>query len=180
MLKYGINLSDYIPQNEDVVCCHNDLHGRNIAIDESKEHVLQGVFDFGVCGCNKRSADFVKLYTIDRELGRKTIEEYNKLSSNKVNIKNVDGQFLAWCAINLQMAEKLLEPNRGKIIESMEKYITHFKNDEYKVQKENNQKFSKINKLQKLRGVMPSQNETLSLNNINIKDISFRIKNERD
>ena len=154
LLKQGINLSNYIPDDkDDLVCCHNDLHGRNIAIDESKTHVLQGVFDFGMCGINRRSADFVKLYTIDRELARKTMEAYNKISPQQVSIKNADGQFLAWCATNIKMAESLPEEDRKKMMESINIYLDNFKNDRDKELNSKTSKFEKRNKLMELRGL---------------------------
>lgn len=137
LLGYGINLDRYPQQEEDLVCSHMDLHGRNIAIDETKDHVLQGVFDFGLCGFNKRSADFVKLYTIDRELGRKTIDAYNKISPQKVDVRNVEGQFLAWCAGNIRKAKELLKNEKyaedgKKIMNVAGMYLANFKSFENK------------------------------------------------
>ncbi len=174
LLKYGINLQNYMPvKDEDMVCCHNDLHGRNIAIDETKDHVLQGVFDFGMCGVNKRSADFVKLYSIDRELGRKTIDEYNKLSPQKVDIKNVDAQFLSWCAVNIQMAEKLPEQDKNKIMSSMERRLGYFKEDVEKQNQKINSNDENVLKIKKLRGQIPSQPKTPHKTELNCANMEY-------
>lgn len=130
MKSFGINMENFKTENrEDLVCCHNDCHGGNMAFDDKKDHVLQGVFDFGMCGINTRSSDFVKLYQINRELARHTITEYNKISPKKVNIKDVDKQYLAWQVQNLMIAEKLDDKNRQILFTKIKMNLLNFKKD---------------------------------------------------
>ncbi|MDR3208763.1 MAG: aminoglycoside phosphotransferase family protein [Rickettsiales bacterium] len=75
--------------------CHFDLHGRNMAIDKAKKKVLNGVFDFGDASVNKRVADFYKLSFVHRDLTRRVVSEYNKISSEIINIADVDFIYLA-------------------------------------------------------------------------------------
>lgn len=119
---YGIDLDTYKGQQEkglDQVLCHNDLHGRNLAIDEGEEHVLRGVFDFGIAKVGRRSSDFVKLYNIDRNLARNTISEYNKISHEKVDIRDTDYAFLNSMAENL----KKLPEFKAKSPEAAEEFM---------------------------------------------------------
>ena len=130
MKHFEINMEDFKTETkEDLVCCHNDCHGGNMAFDDKKDHVLQGVFDFGMCGINIRSSDFIKLYQINRELARRTVNEYNKISSKKVNIKDVDKQYLAWQAQNLMIAEKLDDKSKQILLTKIKINLLNFKKD---------------------------------------------------
>lgn len=142
MADLGINMDNFkTDTKDDLVCCHNDCHGGNMAFDINKEHVLQGVFDFGMCGVNNRSSDFVKLYQIDRELARLTINEYNKISSKPVNIKDVDRQYLAWQAENLMLPDKAPEQwnddAKQKLFMAVSKTLIKFKKDLNRERQEN-------------------------------------------
>ncbi len=101
--KYGISLNNKANKQQDLVCCHNDIHAGNIGVDLSKPNILQGVFDFGMCGVTERSCDFYKVFDFDKNLCKEVIEEYNKISSQKVDIHDVEDKYLSWCAINIQM-----------------------------------------------------------------------------
>ena len=168
MQQFGINMDSFETgeKNEDLVCCHNDCHGGNMAFNAEKEHVLQGVFDFGMCGINNRSSDFVKLYQIDRELARLTINEYNKLSPQKVNVKNVDKQYLAWLAENLMIPEKnpqlWNEQSRKKLQMAIEKKLIKFKKDLNREKQQEEQKLPGNNKFLKLSGRIPSEEQRIS------------------
>lgn len=106
--KYGIDLDRFrTPLTEDKVFCHNDLHGGNLAVDASQEHILNGIFDFGNADINNRSADFVKLCAMDRSLARNTIKHYNRLTNANVSMKEVDYQYLNWMAESIKGFEKL-------------------------------------------------------------------------
>lgn len=167
MKRFGINMDDFnTVEEEDSVCCHNDCHGGNMAFNEKKEHVLQGVFDFGMCGINNRSSDFVKLYQIDRELARLTINEYNRISPKKVNIKDTDRQYLAWQAENLMLPEKAPEhwdeQSKNKLQIAIGKTLIKFKRDlnREKQQGENDPPNDK--KLLKLSGRISPNNQRIS------------------
>lgn len=166
MHQFGINMDDFeTGKEEDMVCCHNDCHGGNMAFNTEKEHVLQGVFDFGMCGVNNRSSDFVKLYQIDRELARLTIDEYNKISPTKVNIKDADRQYLAWQAENLMLPDKnpqqWNEESIDKLKMAIRKTLFKFKKDIIAEKQQNNTHLSKDNKLLELSGRVSHNNERL-------------------
>lgn len=106
--KFGIDLDNFRTSvTEDKVFCHNDLHGGNLAVDPSREHILNGVFDFGNADINNRSADFIKLCAMDRNLARKTVNEYNKLTNANVSMKEIDYQYLNWMAESIKEFEKI-------------------------------------------------------------------------
>lgn len=134
LAKFGIDYDRFKTSvnDKDKVFCHNDLHGRNMAFDEEKEQVLMGIFDFGMAGFNQRSADFVKLCTIDRNLARLTVQKYNELSPQKVNMKEVDYQFLNWTAQNLRYADRQPKENREKFVQIAKFHLTAFRLDTLK------------------------------------------------
>lgn len=121
--KYGIYLHQNTNRSQDLVCCHNDIHAGNIGVDLSKQHILQGVFDFGICGVAKRSSDFYKIFDFDKNLCREVIEQYNKVSTQQVNLHDVEDQYLSWCAMNIQMAEG----KYPQIVSIMETKLQDFK-----------------------------------------------------
>jgi aminoglycoside phosphotransferase (APT) family kinase protein len=88
------------------VICHFDLHGRNMAIDKTKKKVLNGIFDFGDVSINKRVADFYKLSFVHRDLMRRVVAEYNKISSEIINVTDVDFIYLAAMAQFLKYSPK--------------------------------------------------------------------------
>lgn len=99
---YGINLDEFKTDiTYDPVLCHNDLHGENLTIDIKEHKVLNGVFDFGNTDIANRSFDFIKINNLNRGFCRQVICEYNRISSHKVNQKEVDYQLLCWHAINI-------------------------------------------------------------------------------
>ena len=116
--RFGIDLDNFrTPISQDKVFCHNDLHGGNLAVDASKEHILNGVFDFGNADINDRSADFVKLCAMNRRLARQTVSEYNKISNKTVNMKEVDYQYLNWMAQSIGALEKMeLTPEQKQAV----------------------------------------------------------------
>ncbi len=121
--KYDIYLHQNTNQTQDLVCCHNDMHAGNVGVDLSKQHILQGVFDFGMCGVAKRSSDFYKIFGFDKNLCNEVIEQYNKISPQKVDIHNVENQYLSWCAMNIKMAEG----KYPQIVSAMETKLQDFK-----------------------------------------------------
>lgn len=75
--------------------CHFDMHGRNMALDP-KTKELVGIFDFGDTCIQKCFLDFYKLSFISRNLTRRVVDEYNKLSSVKINLEDVDIAYLCY------------------------------------------------------------------------------------
>ena len=121
--KYGLSLHQDVPQNNDLVCCHNDMHAGNVGVDLNKQHILQGVFDFGMCGIAERSGDFYKIFDFDKTLCKDVIEQYNKISPQKVNLHSVENQYLSWCATNIRMAEG----KHPQIVSAVEAKLQDFK-----------------------------------------------------
>ena len=78
--NYGISLHQDVKKTNDFVCCHNDMHSGNIGVDLSKQHIMQGVFDFGMCGVAERSSDFYKIFDFDKNLCKEVVEQYNLFS----------------------------------------------------------------------------------------------------
>jgi len=147
--QYGISLHPHNNSEDDLVCCHNDIHPGNIGVDLSNNvNILQGVFDFGISGVNTRTADFYKIYDFDKNLCQNVINHYNQISEKKVNISDVENQFLCWCALNIQSAEGKIP----QIVDAMEKKLALYK------QHKNNDKNTDIDKISVLRGIsQPSQ-----------------------
>lgn len=151
--QYGISLHPHNNSEDDLVCCHNDIHPGNIGVDLSNNvNILQGVFDFGISGVNTRTADFYKIYDFDKNLCQNVINHYNQLSEKKVNINDVENQFLCWCALNIHLAEGKTQ----QIVDAMEKKLALY------TQHKNNHKNIECNpdkgKISALRGTtLPSQ-----------------------
>ncbi|MBP5485479.1 MAG: aminoglycoside phosphotransferase family protein [Alphaproteobacteria bacterium] len=81
--------------------CHFDMHGRNMAINpQTKE--LVGIFDFGDTRIQKCFMDFYKLSFVSRNLTRRVINEYNKISNIKINLDDVDIAYLCDIANKLK------------------------------------------------------------------------------
>ncbi|MDO5386941.1 MAG: aminoglycoside phosphotransferase family protein [Pseudomonadota bacterium] len=130
--KFGINLDEFrTPITEDKVFCHNDLHGGNLAIDPEKEHVLNGIFDFGNADINDRSVDFIKICAVDRNLARKTLKEYNKITGANVSMKEVDYQYLNWISASIEKfsQKQLTEEQQQKVFHQFSHDLNMFRVD---------------------------------------------------
>ena len=121
--RYEISLNRKENNKPDLVCCHNDLHGGNIGVDLNKQNILQGVFDFGMCGITERSSDFYKIFDFDKNLCKEVVEQYNKISSQKVDIRDIENKYLSWCAMNIKIAEG----KYPQIVSAMETKLQDFK-----------------------------------------------------
>ncbi len=132
MNRFGLDLDDFrTPISQDKVFCHNDMHGGNLAVDTSREHILNGVFDFGNADINDRSADFVKLCAMDRNLARRTVNAYNKISQKPVSMKEVDYQYLNWMAQSIKGFDNMnLTPEQKNIVDhKMKRDLGLFRSD---------------------------------------------------
>ena len=181
--RYGLSLYTDVNLTEDSVCCHNDLHAGNVGVDLNKQHILQGIFDFGMCGIANRSSDFYKIFDFDKNLCSKVIEQYNKISPQAVNLHDVENKYLSWCATNIQMAEG----NCPQIVSAMEAKLQDFKqwqaikNKLSHVRSKSNvsQLSSKIS-LKELRGVSSSFQETSNKPHIAVNTHVLKLtKNKR-
>ena len=176
--KYGILLDEYkIEPKIDEVLCHNDLHGRNLAIDETKVNILSGVFDFGMADIGDRSSDFVKLCTIDRNLARKTVDEYNKLSEQKVDMKEVDYKFLSWNAESLEMASKQPKLAANSFEKVTSAYLSNFRKDILAEKFEKNNKSIKTKTIE--AGTTQNTETTQSIDEATISFYINKMKNSK-
>lgn len=99
------------------VVCHFDMHGRNMALNpDTKE--LVGIFDFGDTCIQKSFLDFYKLSFISRDLTRRVIDEYNKISTVKINLEDVDIAYL--CDISNKLKNS---PNDGICNLSLQNFV---------------------------------------------------------
>ncbi len=99
------------------VVCHFDMHGRNMALNpDTKE--LVGIFDFGDTCVQKCFLDFYKLSFISRNLTRRVINEYNKISDVKINIEDVDIAYL--CDVSNKLKNS---PNDGICNMSLQNFV---------------------------------------------------------
>lgn len=100
LLKYSkglIDMDDFKTGfTEDVCFCHNDLSGSNILIDKDRTEVLSGIIDFGNAHIAPRTDDFVPFYKVGRNLARRVIRHYNKLSGSPVSIREIDYKALSF------------------------------------------------------------------------------------
>ncbi|MGN0905144.1 MAG: aminoglycoside phosphotransferase family protein [Alphaproteobacteria bacterium] len=100
LLKYSkglIDMDDFKTGFTDDVCfCHNDLSGSNILIDKDRTEVLSGIIDFGNANIAPRTDDFVPFYKVGRNLARRVIRHYNKLSDSPVSIREIDYKALSF------------------------------------------------------------------------------------
>ncbi len=137
--SFGLNLDDFrVPITQDSVFCHNDLHGGNLAVDPEKNHILTGIFDLGNADINNRSADFVKICAIDRNLAHHVVTHYNKLTGQHVQMKEIDYQYLNWMMASYESLKQqnLSEETRAKVEHCYREDLTKFKLDTIKEKKE--------------------------------------------
>ncbi|MDR2268570.1 MAG: aminoglycoside phosphotransferase family protein [Rickettsiales bacterium] len=106
------------------VVSHGDLHGRNLTVDKSKTKILNGIFDFGMAAVDNRAVDFYKLSVIHRELMRRTVGEYNPLSSEQIEVADVDFIYLALFGSRIKQ-----EPIDGIIKESLRNFSDDWGNN---------------------------------------------------
>lgn len=99
------------------VLCHFDMHGRNMAINPQTKELI-GIFDFGDTAIHQCFLDFYKLSFIHRDLTRRTINEYNKISDIKIDIHDVDLAYL--CDMSIKYANN---QNDGIVNKSLENFV---------------------------------------------------------
>ena len=104
LLPHKIDLNDYKPTlpNTDKALCHNDLSGSNLLLNPESDDILAGIIDFGNVVIMPKYQDFFPLYKIDRKLAIDTLTEYNKLTTSKIEPKQLD--FMALCYIGYGLA----------------------------------------------------------------------------
>ena len=105
LLPYKIDLDTYKSShpNMEKALCHNDLSGSNLLLNPEDDDVLVGIIDFGNVIVMPKYQDFFPLYKIDRKLAVETLAEYNKLTTSKIEQKQID--FLALCYIGHGLAQ---------------------------------------------------------------------------
>ncbi len=99
LLPHKIDLDYYKPTlpNTDKALCHNDLSGSNLLLNPESDDILAGIIDFGNVVVMPKYQDFFPLYKIDRKLAIDTLTEYNKLTTSKIEPKQLD--YMALCYI---------------------------------------------------------------------------------
>lgn len=104
LLPHKIDLDDYKPTspNTDKALCHNDLSGSNLLLNPESDDILAGIIDFGNAIVMPKYQDFYPLYKISRKLAIDTLNEYNKLTTSKIEQKQTD--FMALCYIGYGLA----------------------------------------------------------------------------
>ena len=101
---YQIDLDDYkvMYPNTEKALCHNDLSGSNLLLNPESDDILAGIIDFGNALVMPKYHDFFPLYKISRKLAIDTLNEYNKLTTSKIEQKQTD--FMALCYIGYGLA----------------------------------------------------------------------------
>lgn len=104
LLPHKIDLNDYKPTlpNTDNALCHNDLSGSNLLLNPESNDILAGIIDFGNAIVMPKYMDFYPLYKISRKLATDVLNEYNKLTTSKIEQKQTD--FMALCYIGYGLA----------------------------------------------------------------------------
>jgi hypothetical protein len=104
LLPHKIDLDDYKPTspNTDKAPCHNDLSGSNLLLYPESDDILAGIIDFGNALVMPKYQDFFPLYKISRKLATDVLNEYNKLTTSKIEQKQTD--FMALCYIGYGLA----------------------------------------------------------------------------
>ena len=99
LLLHGIDLNDYkiTSPNVEQALCHNDLSGSNLLLNPESDDILAGIIDFGNVVVMPKYQDFFPLYKVDRKLAIDTLTEYNKLTTSKIEPKQLD--YMALCYI---------------------------------------------------------------------------------
>ena len=110
LLLYEIDLDDYklTLQNTDKALCHNDLSGSNLLLNPESDDILAGIIDFGNAIVMPKYQDFYPLYKINRKLAVDVLSEYNKLTTSKIEQKQVD--FMALCYIGYGLSQNINSP----------------------------------------------------------------------
>lgn len=75
-------------KHQKVIIAYNDLHGENIAYDEKKRK-LNGVFDFSDTAVSDINIELSCLFPLDECLNLEVINQYQKLSGRKIDLKIV-------------------------------------------------------------------------------------------
>lgn len=118
LLPHKIDLNDYQPtsQNTDKALCHNDLSGSNLLLNPESDDVLSGIIDFGNVLVMPKYQDFFPLYKIDRKLAIDTLTEYNKLTTSKIEQKQLDYMALCYIGYGLYKTEDNSSPYFMKLL----------------------------------------------------------------
>jgi aminoglycoside phosphotransferase (APT) family kinase protein len=114
-INYLNNYTNFDPN--DNALCHDDLHEENILI---KKGNLSGIIDFPNIKKQKLDTDFANLLSFDAELTFMIIDEYEKLTNRKIDIKYIYNLqkircygLLAW----------FVKGNNQKYIELFKKFV---------------------------------------------------------
>ncbi len=93
----GIDYHSPAKKNDNLVVCHNDFHGGNMALNDKAQSagVLNGVFDLGEMGLNVPAKDFMTLYSgYGRAFVRECMDSYNEVAKQKMSMEELDYHFL--------------------------------------------------------------------------------------
>lgn len=127
--KQQINLDDFVCDivQDDFVVAHNDMSGSNLAVDETQEHILQGILDFGNAGLMPRINEFFPYYKISRRLARQIISCYNEQNTAKINQQAADYMLLVYCGYFLDLREKQGKEPFQFILSILQNFIQDYK-----------------------------------------------------
>lgn len=111
LLKHHIDLDDYklTSPNTEKAFCHNDLSGSNLLLNPQNDDVLEGIIDFGNAIVMPKYQEFFPLYKIHRKLAIDTLTEYNKLTTSKIEQKQID--FMVLCYIGYGLSQNTDNPS---------------------------------------------------------------------
>lgn len=93
----GIEYRAPAEKSSNLVVCHNDFHGGNMALNDKVQSVgvLSGVFDLGEMGLNVPAKDFMTLYSsYGRAFVRESLSSYNEIAKQKMSMEELDYHFL--------------------------------------------------------------------------------------
>ena len=111
--------------DKDIVLCHNDLNENNILINKNTKR-LSGIIDFGNAVKRNFNVEFSPLLKYDFDLVLNIVDEYQKLTGRKVNLKYaiLVQKIRCYGAILWSIIEKkeYKIPTYEKWLEKLEKY----------------------------------------------------------
>ena len=118
LLLHGIDLNDYkvTSPNVEQALCHNDLSGSNLLLNPESDDILAGIIDFGNMVVMPKYQDFFPLYKIDRKLAIDTLTEYNKLTTSKIEQKQLDYMVLIYIGYGLYKTKDNSSPYFMKLL----------------------------------------------------------------
>ncbi len=80
--------SEMYKHSRNLIIAYNDLHGNNLAFDRQAGR-LRGVFDFSDIAIEDISREFCSLFSADEHYCLKVINNYEKLSGRKIDVRDV-------------------------------------------------------------------------------------------